>query len=780
LHDYFTVMRKSFFIFLGFYLFFVSNYAQNLDVKHYDLELTIKNFQQKQITGKAVIRFELLQNADSIFFELNRLVVDSVIYKNQKVNFSQRGDTLWAQLGSSQLPGLDSITIYYGGEPGKDSGNLGGFYFQDSSYAFNIGVSYYNDPHNFGKAWFPCRDNFLDKANFSFHIHVDSVMTAVCGGLLHQIDTLIDHSLIYHWNISTPISTYLASVAVAKYVAVKDTVLSISNQVIPIEIYSLIADTSKIKGTFANLKNAFHIYENLFGPFRFERIGYVAVPFSAGAMEHAGNIAYPRSLLSGTTFLDYLMAHELSHNWFGNLVTCDYQENMWLNEGWANFCEPLFFEFFQNKTAYKNYIRGLHEDVLRRAHILDESYLPLTPVPAKYTYGPTVYKKGATILHTLRNYLGDSLFFGAAKYYLNKFEFGNASTLDFQDAFEEFTNLNLNDFFEQWVKTPGFAHFCLDSFKVANHSNGFQTQVFVKQRLKEKPNFVQIKLPISLWSKNWERKDTVIFINGQFTTALINTSFEPVLIMIDPEETVADATVDEYKTTKTIVSLPFDKSYGSVSVTKIGANDSALVRFIHHFIEPGGNQPEKGIYLGNRFWQIEILSPDTGFEAKAVFRYNGGNQGNTGYIDIDWWNTHEDSLVLLYKEKIHHPWQIWDSVIHQKGNPNDKTGAFEALKIKPGFFAIGYKDTVQTISRQKLNNDFVLKIYPNPTSKIVYIDTNFPVNQNSEIEIYHSSGMLIQKLPYQNVLPLNLPAGLYIVQLKNLEQSVSQKLIIYE
>ncbi len=771
-------MKKIIFLLSALYFINFNLLAQNIDVLHYNLSLSIRNFSQKNIQGNALIRYDLKQSTDSIFFEINKLSVDSVVYHQQKLNFAQRGDSLWIKFLSLTNPQIDSIQIFYSGEPGKDSGNLGGFYFQDSTYAFNIGVSYYNDPHNFGKAWFPCRDNFQDKATYSFHIHVDSGMTAVCGGLLQKIDTLQDESLIYHWNLGTSISTYLASVAVANYKAFEDTVLSINNQVIPIDIYAVPSDTSRIRGTFANLKSAFHIYEQLFGPFRFERIGYVAVPFSAGAMEHAGNIAYPRSLLSGTTFLDYLMAHELSHNWFGNLVTCDYQENMWLNEGWANYCEPLFFEFFQSKTAYKDYVRGLHEDVLRRAHILDGSYLPLTPMPAQNTYGTTTYKKGATTVHTLRNFLGDSLFFGASKYYLNQHAFGNASTEDFQLAFEQFTNQNLTNFINHWVKTPGFAHFGLDSFNVTPTGNQFQTQIFIRQSLKQKPNFIQAKLPIALWSKNWQRKDTTIWINGEFTNVNINTSFEPVLVMLDPEETIADATVDEYKTTKTIASLAFDKSYGSVSVLKIPSTDSALVRFIHHFIKPEGDQPENGIYLSNRYWEVQMLKPDTGFDARAIFRYNGSTSGNTGYIDTDWWNTHEDSLVLLYKSNIKDTWQIWDSTVHQKGNPNDKTGSFEARKLQSGYYAIGYRDTVQTINRQKFTENYSFKIYPNPTQKQLFLDTNMPI-QNAWIEIYHSTGQKFMQIPYQKEISLDLPNGLYFIQIKNSEQSISQKLIIH-
>jgi aminopeptidase N len=757
-------------------------FAQNIDVLHYDLSIVIKNFTQKNIYGQAIIHYELKQNADSIFFEINHLTVDSVIYHAQQLSLTQRADSLWIKFPSTVFPAIDSITIYYSGEPGKDPANLGGFYFQDSSYAFNIGVSFMNDPHNFGKAWFPCRDNFQDKATFTYHIHVDSGKTATCGGILYQIDTLPDHSRIYHWNLITPIPPYLASVAVANFVAVKDTVLSINNTVIPIELYGLPADTNKTKGTFSHLKHAFHIFESLFGPYLFQRIGYVMVPFNAGAMEHACNIAFPKAFVSGSSALDYIMAHELSHHWFGNLVTCNHQENMWLNEGWANYCEALFFEFYQDKKAYKDYVRSLHEDVLRRAHILDGSYLPITPMPASYTYGTTVYKKGATTLHTLRSYLGDSLFFGATRHYLNQFAFQSASTENFQQAFENYTQLNLTRFVNDWLKTPGFAHFGLDSFKVIPYGNGYQTQIYIHQRLKEKPNFIEVHLPVALWSKNWERKDTTIYINNEYTNATVYTAFEPLFIMLDPEEKIADATVDEYQIAYGVTSLPFDKSYGNVSIVKLNGVDSCLVHFTHHFISPGGDQPEKGIYVGNRYWEVNFISPDTGFQAKAIFRYNGGSTGTTGYIDADWWNTVEDSLVLLYKEKMHHPWQIWDSTVHQKGSSTDKIGYFEARYLKPGFFAIGYKDTVQTINRSKNLNPYYLHVYPNPSTGNLFLETNLSASElaNAQIFIYNSLGQLLLQLPYKKSISLAMPSGYYYMELKTPAHSFYHKLLFHE
>lgn len=765
---------KYFFLLIGLLLTFNTAKAQQIDVQHYDLSLTVRNLSQKTIYGKTLIRYDLKQSADSLFLELHNLQIDSVIRAGQNLAFTQRSDSVWIYFSQTITPRIDSLEVFYHGTPGQDPQGFGGFLFQDSTYAYNIGVSLNYVPHNFGKAWFPCRDNFTDKATFKTHIHVDKGYQAACGGVLYHVDTLPDSSLIFHWNMNTLTPTYLASVAVAKYAVVQDTVQGM-NGVIPIQLFALPNDTNSLKLSFASLKTIFHLFENLFGPYQFQRVGYVLVPFQAGAMEHASNIAYPRILANGSSAFAYLIAHELSHHWFGDLVTCDKHEEMWLNEGWATYCEALFYEFTQNKDAYKNHIRSLHEDVLRRGHILDEGYYPLNQVPGEHTYGNTVYKKGATIVHTLRNYLGDSLFFLAAKSYLTQHQWGNASSDTLLNAFQQATNQNLTTFFQGFVFTEGFTHFALDTFYTAPQGSNFLTTFTIRQSLKQKPNYVQTRLPIAFLSQNLTRYDTVVQVNAMLNNYQVVLPFEPALILIDPEETVADATTDEYRTLTTISTLSFDKEYAVLTVSKLQPGASAFVRVVHNYIDPQGNQPQNGIYVFKRYWDVQIIKPDT-FEAKCSFRYNGGTTGTTGYLDTEAWTVStEDSLVLLYRPTAKDPWQVWDSVIHQKGNATDKVGLFEARALKAGQYAVGYKDTVQAVSNTP-EESFFLNIYPNPAYDRLHIDTNLPVQH---IVLQDLFGRTLMSQPFEPSLILpSLPKGLYILQCVTSKRTYPYKIVI--
>src|SRR5205085_12572700 len=156
-----------------------------------------------------------------------------------------------------------------------------------------------------------------------------------------------------------------------------------------------------------------------YGPYPFEKIGYSIVPNTFGGMEHASQITMSQAFMTFTPDNEKLWAHELSHMWWGDKVTCETAGDMWLNEGWASYNEAFIKQVVYGEAAYRDYIRKNHREVLQFTHIIDGSYLSFINVPHAYTYGNTVYSKGEDIVHTLRYYMGDSAFFNACKYHQN-------------------------------------------------------------------------------------------------------------------------------------------------------------------------------------------------------------------------------------------------------------------------------------------------------------------------------------------------------------------------
>jgi aminopeptidase N len=142
-----------------------------------------------------------------------------------------------------------AVKVFYHGVPFNES--WGGFHFS-GEYAFNLGVGFETYPPNLGKAWFPCVDNFFDRALFDYHIRVTDNKKAVCGGLLQSINDHGDGTHTFHWKTDFTIPTYLASFAIGDYVGVTDTFSGMERD-IPITIYVRPVDTGKVAGSFANI-----------------------------------------------------------------------------------------------------------------------------------------------------------------------------------------------------------------------------------------------------------------------------------------------------------------------------------------------------------------------------------------------------------------------------------------------------------------------------------------------------------------------------------------------
>ena len=396
---------------------------------------------------------------------------------------------------------------------------------------------------------------------------------------------------------------------------------------IPIQIYVSPADTNKTKASFINLKKALRIFENDFGPYEWERVGYVGVPFLYGAMEHATNIAYPLAFVTGTLDYETLFAHELSHHWFGDLVTCSSAEDIWLNEGLACYCESVFTEGLYGKVSFKNYQRNTHKTALQSAYLLDKGYRALYGIPAEYTYGTTVYDKGADVVHTLRNYLGDSLFFKTVKAYMKQYAFQNVTTSDFENYISAKTSVNLTDFFNTWVYGKGFPHFSIDSFNIRHKTQdtsikNFDAEVYVRQRLRGMDVFAKSnKLEITFMSNDWKSYTDTIVFSGEFGNKIFHVSFPPDFVMVDKEEKVADATTDNYKVIKAKGTYDFADTYFKLIVNNV--SDSAFVRVEHNWIAPDKmKKTNKDIkrLSDSRYWKIDGIFPN-GMATKASFYF---------------------------------------------------------------------------------------------------------------------------------------------------------------
>lgn len=705
--------------------------SDTVDVVHYNIHLEVTDFVNQTIKGRTEIEFTTPQPmVHQLGLNLRKLTVDSV--KNTAgmyLPFTHVGDYLQIILPQALISGDTSqVVVYYHGNPFSES--WGGFHFK-GNYAFNLGVGFQSVPHNLGKAWFPCVDDFVDRAFYDYHIEVKNGNMAACGGILQSVSAFTDSTRVFHWKSLRTLPTYLASVAVGPYALVEDSYAGLEDT-IPVMYFVRPQDTAKIAGSFQHLKQIAAIYEECFGAYPFERIGITGT--ALGAMEHAENIFYPHSSINGNLTDEWLYAHEFSHMWFGDMVTCSSDADMWLNEGWARWSERLMREKLYNAETAKAPFRNMMQEVLRFAHISEGGYLPLSPMPSNLTYGTHIYDKGAMVVQGLRAYLGDSLFFGGVKAYLNAYAFQPVNSYQLRDFLSDYTGINLVPFFDFHVFGPGYNHVSVDSFSVVPAYNSFNVEVFLKQKLRGATVPAgDVRTNLTFMSAQRDTITRKASFQGSNGSVNFDVPFEPVLVMCDLEEEFGDATTDNYKTIIQPGGYDYPNTYFRLNV--LSGNDTSWIRVTHHWVAADSLQiPISGLTLSqNRYWTIEgIFAP--GFSGSGIFSFN-----RTNALDNELIHNSSDSLVILYRENPRYPWRSIQFT---------RTGAWQIGFITvplllPGDYTLAVWDEAWVgTGAPHPGRNFQLHITPNPGKKTVEVERNF--NDEAVVTITSAHGAILQ------------------------------------
>jgi aminopeptidase N len=722
----FMTAKTQLFLFLCFAYFtaIADQRIDSFDVQHYHINLSIRQLSSRQISGFTDLKIKSnLNGLSRVRLNLLGLNVTAITQNDSQLIFVRLDDHLFIELNQS-VSKNDSTTlrVYYHGQPQADP-RWGGFFFS-GNYAYNMGVGMGSIPHTFGRCWYPCVDNFTDRATYEFTITTDSGFTAVCGGLLIN-QTHAGDSSIWHWKLHQTIPTYLSSVAVGKYVFVKNTYKGI-----PVWLAVQANDTNNLKASFAPLFDALDCFESRFGPYLFDRVGFVGVPFNAGAMEHAANIAYPLYAINGTLANETLLAHELSHHWWGNLVTCSSSADMWLNEGWASFCEAVYLECRYGKQAYDDNIRSKCTDVNLNAARQDGGWLPVSGVGFTNTYGRHVYTKGALVAHNLRVTMGDSAFFAACRSYLNKYKFMDASSITLRNEFQPFAPYPLQSFFEAMVFDSGQVSVAIELLRETTNDLGeFSTYLKLKETGKFKRNLNSVRsATLSVIYRDSIHHIHVPLSNGMSNEILVEGSifYNPVYGMaVNYTQGTALAVNHELRSIKTTgTAVPMNNALFSCNVRTI-ERDSTVLLVSHHWTPPLDHTElyEQGIRINtDRYWVIENSGSN---DVWGFFNYDGTA---SAFLDNQFMNNlaSEDSLVLLFRNRLSSAkrFRVVDCT-HQPGaSKTDKTGRFWVDNLNSGEYAFGIRDyrVVGMAPARGHKKDFNWMIYPNPAKHEVILE----------------------------------------------------------
>ncbi len=759
--------------------------SDTVDILNYTINLNITDFSNKIISGNTIVKFKPKVNTFKYLrLDLLKLTIDSVKLENTSLSYHYN-DTLVSINLQQNYSSTDtlSIKVYYHGAPQIDVTTWGGFYFQ-GGYAYNLGVGFGANPHVFGRVWFPCIDNFVERSTFEFNITTIASKLAYCNGELTNDVIDINNLRTRTWVLDKEIPTYLASVAVGNYTDLKLNYAG-EQRNIPILIAALPSDTTKVKTSLFHLKDALRAYEKFYGPYAWNRVGYALVPFNQGAMEHATNIAFPVSFLNtGTLTYEEIAAHELSHHWFGDYITCSSQEEMWINEGWASFSEYLFREEVYGRTAYINGIKTLHESLLHFVRY-KEGDLNLNNIPHAYTYGDHVYLKGAIMAHNLRGYLGDSLFRITLRNALQANAFKSISNEQFEASLSQASGVDLSHFFNDWIYQAGWGHFSIDSVNISRFNTQYKATVYVKQLKYGNPNFyTNVPMDISFLNSTFNADTRKIMLSGEYTQAEFILPFAPKMVTLNMYDRISQAISSEQKIIKSTGNINF--TLAKMNVTVLSNTDSSLLRIEHHYTGPKGTFDNTINRISTqRYWTVSGVV-NSNFKANAKFSYDGrvGVFSGNAYLDNQLSITNEDSLILLYRLNPSEKWQEYAYYTKNSlSSKTDKLGNIVIDSLVLGEYCLGMGTSMKLGIDENKNTDHQIMIFPNPASKSISIKlNNISSEEIKSIKIYTLSGALVKEIhksEYLNYIDISdLVSGTYSIKFELTDNKVLSKTFV--
>jgi aminopeptidase N len=744
-----------------------ANVSDTIHISHYNISIDTINYSTHTIRGVTELSVQSRINGVShITLGLLQLTADSIIAQSSSLAFTTN-DTLMHITLPVVLNTNDSITlrVYYHGIPVTDGG-FGGFYFS-GTYAYNIGVGLNIQPHNMGKAWFPCVDEFTDRATYEFHITTPSTYKAFCNGILQDSIDNGNSTITWNWQINQTIPTYLAAVAVAPFYTVRRTY-----QGIPVQFAILSTDSNRTITYFQHLDSVLANYIRSYGPYPFDKVGYSMVPFNGGAMEHATSIHLGTPFVTTNLAYEYIWAHELSHMWFGDKVTCDRAEEMWLNEGWAAYNENVYKSYIYGEAVYDSLIHLLHMKVVQFNHIQDNGYYALKNVPQSYTYAHTVYDKGAVAVSKIRNYMGDSAFFQGVKDYLNNRAWTAVSSLDLRDELQNSSGINMTDYFNTIIATPGFPQVSIDSFVVTPNGGNYDVTLYTRE--KQKGNSLTFSLPVDFTFSDRTHDNTIQFIVNAPTNSFSATlPFIPQWTAADRYGKLLSATLAYERTISDTGTYTFPDTYSSVHVLNPGV-DTSIIRIEHNYVKPDDFIINPGgVRLSDyRYYKVDGLF-SSGMQAHATFTYDGSANPTSGYLDNTLFSgsATEDSLLIFYRSNSGENWQLVNGysinfvVLH-----TDKKGMITVDTLKRGEYVLGVRDFTSGIFNAVSKPGNNLEVSPNPSNGLCHISFHLS-SYKGLIEVADAAGKKIYSTEVfshqQNIDwdSYHVQSGIYFVQL---------------
>lgn len=451
--------------------------TRHFDILHTSLELSF-DFLTQQVHGVA----EIL--AKPYFFEQRELVLDAKDFEIHRLELLEQGEELPLNYGydykkltvylprTFQQSDTLRLRVTYTANPNENNQagsraitDTKGLYFinptgdeKKPTQIWTQGETAHNSK------WFPTIDSPNERMTQEIKLRVPEKYRTLSNGVLLSSELHADSTRTDHWLMDKPHAPYLAAIAVGEFVEIQDRWKGLQ-----VNYYVEPEFQSGAEEVFKNTPEMIGFFSNLLGvDYPWQQYNQVVVrDFVSGAMENTTLSIFMEDLnLTEREAIDSewdgIIAHELFHQWFGNLVTTESWANLTLNEAFANYSEYLWYEYKLGKDEANMHHIAEMEKYFGEAAEDQKDLIRFYYDDPEDMFDNHSYAKGGRILHMLRRYLGDQAFFASLQHYLTKHTYSSVEVHDLRIAFEEVTGLDLNWFFNTWFLASGHPEIAYD------------------------------------------------------------------------------------------------------------------------------------------------------------------------------------------------------------------------------------------------------------------------------------------------------------------------------
>ncbi|MGB2868385.1 MAG: M1 family aminopeptidase [Bacteroidota bacterium] len=430
---------------------------RNYDVQHYRIEVTLHE-DTKSVDGNVTItlvplfpRLEIL-NVQAGNMQIKRVTLG----KNRDLQYHSSANNVSITLDKPySYKDTLAVSIEYSCKP-KNGLTFNG---PDSAFPQKRPQIWSQGEDTTNHYWFPCYDYPNDKSTSEVIATVNSKFTLLSNGKLLSVkEDKKNKTKTFHWKESKPHSSYLIMIAAGEYTVLRETVGRL-----PLEYYVYPDDTTNAGMTFRQTPSMIRFFNEATGfTYPWEKYAQIILQDHFGGMENTSATtlsdvwAVPDLRARPDVQPSSLLAHELAHQWWGDVVTCKDFRHIWLNESFASYYDPLYHERTLGRDEFDY---TMYQD--QQAGVVVDTTRGRKPIVSVESYGDNVYPRGAAVLHMLRFLLGDDMYHRAIKHYITKHQFQAVETNDLKVAIEEATGQNLKWFFDEWIYKAGHPVFDL-------------------------------------------------------------------------------------------------------------------------------------------------------------------------------------------------------------------------------------------------------------------------------------------------------------------------------